>query len=142
MTARKKRRKPQKRLSIIYRLKKTSRQVAYGISLGFTMFLVVTVLSLGFILYQTKNHLIRKYAQENRVLMEEFLRLNSENNRYRTRIQFELANYTRIARIARDKLGLLPSVKPPTAFYVDWTELEKYASKDARTSLSSLPQRP
>ncbi|NOX36332.1 MAG: hypothetical protein GXO78_02255 [Calditrichaeota bacterium] len=142
MTARRKRRKQRKRSPVIYQLKKKSRQVAYGISLGFAMFLILIFLSLGFILYQTKNHLIRKYAQENQLLKEEILRLNSENNRYQTRIQYELASYIRIARIAREKLGLSAPVKPPAKFYVDGKEFEKYARKDARTSLSDVPQRP
>ncbi len=127
-------RKQRSRRSMAYRLKAESRRVAYGVSVGFLMFSSLVVLSLGFILYQTKNHLIRKYIHEKQVLVEEILRLNSENNRYRTRIKVELTNYTRISRIAREKLGLTGSVAPPQWFDVDREELEKYARKDDQIS--------
>lgn len=97
-----------------------------------TIFLVLFVLSLSFLLYQWKDYKIVEYGKDIQRYKTDILRLKSEVSRQQAQINSEYIKYHRIAQIAGEKLGLKPSVKEPTIFKVNKNTLQYYVEKDQK----------
>lgn len=95
-----------------------------------TIFLVLFVLSLSFLLYQWKEYKIVEYGKDIQRYKADVLRLKSEVSRQQAQINSEYIKYHRIAQIAGEKLELKPSVQEPTIFTVDKNKLQYYVEKD------------
>lgn len=124
------RKKKPKKEEAIYWLKKGTREAFYGFSSVLLAFLVLLILSMAFLFYQYKEYKILQYSREIQQLKVEILKLNSQNNRLKSRIHTRLSEYNRIARVVRDKLGLVESIEKPTRLRVDKKTYEKFARKD------------
>lgn len=97
-----------------------------------TIFLVLFVLSLSFLLYQWKDYKIVEYGKDIQRYKADILRLKSEVSRQQAQINSEYIKYHRIARIAGEKLDLKPSIQEPTIFKVDKNTLQYYVEKDKK----------
>jgi hypothetical protein len=111
-----------------YYLRQGVQQAVYVI----TIFMVLFVLSLSFLLYQWKDYTLVEYGKEIQRYKADILYLESEVNRNKAQINSELIKYHRIAQISGDKLGLKPSVQEPIPFKVDKNIFEHYVEKDRK----------
>ncbi len=121
-----------KRRKAQQQFKKGFRQALYGFYTISIIFVVLFLLSLSFLLYQWKEYQIVEYGKEIQQLRTDIYRLNSQVKHNQAQINTDLMKYYRIARIAREKLGLVPSVQEPVVFEVDRRKLEYYARKDRK----------
>lgn len=127
-----KRSQQQKRRKAKKQIKEGVQQALYGFYTISLIFVVLFLISLGFLLYQWKEYQIVEYGKEIQQLRTDIYRLNSLVNHNEAQINTELLKYYRIARIAREKLNLVPSIQEPIVFEVDKEKLEDYARKDQK----------
>ncbi len=111
-------------------LKKGVRRAVYDFYLISVVFLILLTLSSAFLLYQWKNYKIVEFGKEIQRLQVDVLKFQSTVNRNQAKINTELIKYHRIAQVAKDKLGLQPSVEEPFVLLVDQKKLEYYVRKD------------
>jgi hypothetical protein len=97
-----------------------------------TIFMVLFVLSLSFLLYQLKDYKIVEYGKEIQRYKADILYLESEVSRKQAHINSELMKYHRIAQISGESLGLKPSVQEPIPFKIDKNIFERYVEKDRK----------
>ncbi|RMF58502.1 MAG: hypothetical protein D6748_08525 [Calditrichaeota bacterium] len=126
------RRKKTSSSKTVLQVKKGVRNAVYGFYSISLVFLLLLMGSVAFLAYQWKNFQITEYSKEIQQLKAEILRLNSEKSRREALINSELMEYHRIARLAREKLGLKPAAKEPVILSVDKNKLEYYVQKDAK----------
>ena len=117
----------------LYHIKKGARSAARGISASFVIFIILMVLSISFILYQLKEFQINKDIQEIRKLKNEIEELVSLNHHHKSRINNELANYSRIAGLAYE-MDLREALTAPTILTIEKNKQRKYEEKDKKIS--------
>lgn len=117
----------------LYQIKKGARSAARGISASFMIFVVLMVLSISFILYQLKEFQINKDIKEIRKLKNDIEELESLNHHYQSKIKNELANYSRISRLAYE-MELQETLTAPAILTIDKNRLRDYEKKDKEVS--------
>ncbi len=126
----KRRRKNAGARPVVYSVQQATRSLSTAVMI-FTLFLVA---SMGFLLFQWKEYVLTKYTKNIQRLTEEVYRLRSERSELESTVKRSLTQYHRIARIAREKLGLEQSLHPPAILVVDGKKLAYYARKDAQAA--------
>ncbi len=91
------------------------------------VFLFIMFFGLFFLLYMAKERQIIEYADQIEQLRLEIQGLKSETSRNKAKID---KDHNQIERMAKQRLDMKNSVKPPTPFTVDKEKLEYYVRKD------------
>jgi len=118
-----------KKEETLYQIKKGARSAARGISASFMIFVILMIISISFILYQLKEFQINKDIKEIRKLKNEIEELESLNHHHKSKIKNELANYSRISRLAYE-MDLKEALTVPAILTVEKGKLREYAKKD------------
>jgi hypothetical protein len=119
------------RKKTVYHLKKNASSMAKNILSAMAIFLVIALITGGFVLYQWKNFQVNKCLNDNEKLITEILSLNAKMSR------LELERnvlYQSVPDKAKSVYGMVLELDKTKKFVVDKTKLALYAKKDKEFS--------
>jgi cell division protein FtsL len=115
----------------IYKFKKGAREAYRGFSYSLMMFILLVTFSIFFILNQYKKFQINFLEKENQTIRVEIENLRVVNSRLKSKIDNQLASYSRISTEAK-KMGLVESLEKPEAIIVSSKKQKNYEEKDKK----------